>query len=210
MHLTAHFLSARHQLVGFNPNSCVYVRFYIRALKPLSENTCFVYTRLRRKSLSVTESDCETVTFRSLKHEADRNVLVFPIVWSSTGAPDSTVVLYLVELCSYFIPDVSERASESKDGFNTLSTSRHSHNKWQNTLWITQITINLTESFFRNLTLTLFLLVQWKYYKYISRYCDGPRRSFISTGGCSTCCLCLNSGRPLKSIHHSQITASRS
>lgn len=90
---------------------------------------CFVYTRLRRKSLSVTESDCETVTFRSLKHEADRNVLVFPIVWSSTGAPDSTVVLYLVELCSYFIPDVSERASESEDGFNTLSTSRHSHNK---------------------------------------------------------------------------------
>lgn len=43
MHLTAHFrgpttgwMSARHQLVGFNPNSCLYVRFYICAL---SENT---------------------------------------------------------------------------------------------------------------------------------------------------------------------------
>lgn len=57
-------------------------------------------------------NDCETETLRSLKHEADRNVFVFPIVWSSSGAPDSTAVIYLVELCSYVIPNVSA------DGFN--------------------------------------------------------------------------------------------
>lgn len=81
MHLTAHFrgpttgwMSARHQLVGFNPNSCLYVRFYICAL---SENMvrsrnvkCFVYTHLRRKSMSVTETSCLCGTTVRLKPSA--------------------------------------------------------------------------------------------------------------------------------------------
>lgn len=82
MHLAAHFrrpttgwMSARHQLVGFDPNSCLYVRFYICAL---SENTrvrsrnvgCFVHTRLRRKSLSATETSCLCGTTVRLKPSA--------------------------------------------------------------------------------------------------------------------------------------------